>query len=75
MPGFSKRVEKSGGNREIALTSNFSFSQCFRKKMNEDTCNPGLVWERVQRVFVRLNPCNANTRAPHAGANAQLWGA
>ena len=46
---FSKRVENTVGNGEIACHAQFLLStQCFQKTRTEHTLKPVLAWERVK---------------------------
>ena len=50
---FMKRVENTVGKGEIARHEQFLlFPQCFQKTYATDTLKPGLVWERVEFIFI-----------------------
>ena len=52
---FSKSVQNTVGKGEIARHEQFLlFLQCFQKACAADTYKPGLVWERVNSVLIKL---------------------
>ena len=50
---FSKWIENTVGKGEIARSEQFLlFQKCFQKACTADTEKPGLVWERVNKMYI-----------------------
>ena len=56
------------GKGEIARYEQFLlFPQCFQKTCTSDTKKPGLVWERVNQIFLNFNNPDREDFPKHIG--------
>ena len=70
------RVENIVGEGENADYLHFLlFPQCFQKASFSRLLKVGIVWERLKKDTLWKHPTDRETRAPHAGGNAWVWGA